>query len=205
MHRNSQLLFEKYAAAERFRAGMRVLEIGPDAFPSSYRRAVAAPDLAWETLDIRATNYHPDLSQLTYVSDSETRFPLAEESFDVVLSGQVIEHVRKPWLWLCELSRICKPGGTVITICPVSWPYHETPVDCWRMYPEGLRALYEEAGLTVEIAVCEGLEPPRSARALKWLLARQTLKAFLGREPFLSPALAHLAVTLDSLVIGSKR
>ena len=56
-------------------------------------------------------------------------------------------------------SRICKPGGLVITIGPVSWPYHEAPIDCWRAYPEGMRALHEDAGLVVELAIVESLEP----------------------------------------------
>lgn len=46
----------------------------------------------------------------------------------------------------------------MITINPVSWPYHEAPVDCWRVYPEGMRALYEEAGLEVELSAYECLE-----------------------------------------------
>jgi hypothetical protein len=47
-------------------------------------------------------------------------------------------------------------------IIPASWPYHEAPVDCWRAYPEGMRALCEDAALTVEVAACEALERPRT-------------------------------------------
>ena len=35
MHTNSKLLFQK-RAREFFRPGMRILEIGPDQFPSTY-------------------------------------------------------------------------------------------------------------------------------------------------------------------------
>jgi hypothetical protein len=69
-----------------------------------------------------------------------------------------MEHVRKPWVWIKELARICKPGGHVITINPVSWPYHEYPIDCWRAYPEGMIGLYEDAGLKVITSRCESLE-----------------------------------------------
>ncbi|MBU2063807.1 MAG: hypothetical protein KKF93_05375, partial [Candidatus Omnitrophica bacterium] len=48
--------------------------------------------------------------------------------------------------------------GHVITIAPISWTYHEAPVDCWRIYPEGMKALYEEAGLKVDLCKFESLE-----------------------------------------------
>jgi hypothetical protein len=53
------------------------------------------------------------------------------------------------------LARIAAPGGHVITISPISWPYHEAPVDCWRIYPEGIKSLCEEASLT--LLTCEYL------------------------------------------------
>ena len=41
-----------------------------------------------------------------------------------------------------EVARVVKPDGLVITIAPVSWPYHAAPIDCWRVYPAGLNALW---------------------------------------------------------------
>ncbi len=159
MHLNSELMFKKYAL-KYFRLGLRVLEIGPDSFPSAYRTAVGMDTIEWHTLDIRPA------PQLTYHSADEYSFPIPDDSYDIVLSGQVLEHVRKPWIWIKELARICKPGGLVITINPVSWPYHEAPVDCWRAYPEGIKALYEEANLEVSFSQFESLETPEFRRAL---------------------------------------
>ena len=65
----------------------------------------------------------------------------------------------------------------MITIAPVSWPYHEDPVDCWRIYPDGLRALYDEVGLRTELALCEGLEPPPDLSREKWFLTKQAANA----------------------------
>ena len=140
MHTNSRLLFQKHAR-EFFRPGLRVLEIGPDKFPSTYCSLVADGSITWDTLDIWQD------ARLTYSATSEYSFPAPSDTYDIVLSGQVIEHVRKIWLWIKELTRVCKVGGLVITINPVSWPYHEHPIDCWRAYPEGMRALYEDASL----------------------------------------------------------
>lgn len=95
--------------------------------------------------------------QLTYVG-SEYSYPIESDAADVVVATNVMEHVRKPWVWIRELARICRLGGYVITINPVSWPYHEYPIDCWRAYPEGMKALYDEARLTVVTSRCESLE-----------------------------------------------
>jgi SAM-dependent methyltransferase len=151
MHTNSKLLFEKYAK-EYFRPGMHILEIGPDRFPSTFRSLVADNSATWDTLDLYQH------AQLTYTAVSEYDFPIPESKYDIVLSGQVIEHVRKIWIWMKEVSRVCKVGGLVITINPVSWPYHEAPIDCWRAFPEGMRALYEDASLKVILSKWESLE-----------------------------------------------
>jgi SAM-dependent methyltransferase len=151
MHNNSRLLFQKYAK-EHFRPGLKVLEIGPDGMPSTYQKAVGDSSIEWHTLDIR------DDPALTYHALSEYEFPIESGTYDIVLSGQVIEHVRQIWVWIRELARVCKVGGLVVTINPVSWPYHEAPVDCWRVFPEGMRALYEYASLQVKSSRYESLE-----------------------------------------------
>lgn len=164
MHRNSLLLFEKYAKPY-FHGHTRVLEIGPDEFPTAYQKIVGDDTIVWETLEVVPPDcgYSPysteaAIKHLTYVAEDEYQFPIADETFDIVLSGQVLEHVRKPWLWIPELARICRSGGHVITVNPVNWPYHEAPVDCWRIYPEGMTSLYEDAGLTTVFAQAESLE-----------------------------------------------
>jgi SAM-dependent methyltransferase len=96
----------------------------------------------------------------------EYSFPVDDGAYDIVLSGQVLEHVRKPWVWIKEVARVCRAGGFVITINPVSWPRHDAPIDCWRAYPEGMKALYEDAGLEVVTSVVDALEVPAYRRYL---------------------------------------
>jgi SAM-dependent methyltransferase len=200
MHDNSKLLFAKYALPF-FGAGTRVLEVGPDGVPSTYEAIVrrergGGGPAAWHTVDL-ATR-----PGMTHRAKTEYEFEIADGSYDVVLSGQVLEHVRKPWRWLPELARVCRSGGHVITISPVSWPYHEAPVDCWRIYPEGLRALHEEARLDVVSVRWESLEErgllprwPRPvsdhapgfgyklARLLHWPLARSFDAITIAKKP----------------------
>ncbi|MEO6597444.1 MAG: methyltransferase domain-containing protein [Planctomycetota bacterium] len=152
MHLNSKLLFEKYAR-QHFRPDLRILEIGPDQLPSSYQQLVGLPSAQWHTIDLA------DRPGLTFQAKGDYCFPIDDGSYDIVVSGQVLEHVKKVWLWIREVARVCKPGGRVITVNPVTWPYHLAPVDCWRIYPEGMRALYEEGQLEVEHTSWESLEP----------------------------------------------
>ncbi len=151
MHKNSLLLFKKYAMP-LFNDGMKILEIGPDGFPSTYCQSVSNSSIVWDTLDIYENE------KLTFSNCSQYKFPIANNSYDIVLSGQVMEHVKKIWLWIEELERICMPNGLVIIISPVSWPYHEAPIDCWRIYPEGMRALLEDTSLEIIDCHFESLE-----------------------------------------------
>lgn len=203
MHDNSQRIFLEFARSY-FAPGQRVLEIGPDDSPSTYRRLIDVTPLRWETLDLAADTTIVPGRALDHLTSSEIEFPLASDQFDIVLSGQVIEHVRRPWRWLPECARVCKPGGWVITICPVSWPYHEAPIDCWRMYPEGLRALYEDAGLVIEQVTTASLAPMPSLLRHRWFLAKQAVKALCGREPFLAPLAVDARPVVDSVAIGRK-
>jgi len=160
MHLNSKLLFEKYAQPY-FKNCENVLEIGPDDYPSStYKKIINNNKIKWETLDIINND------KLTYKSSDNYHFPIKKNKFDIVLSGQVIEHVPKIWTWIKEVTRVCKIGGYVITIAPVSWTYHEAPVDCWRVYPEGMMALYEEAGLEMKFCKTESLEDTGKRRII---------------------------------------
>jgi hypothetical protein len=80
MHTNSILLFRKYALSH-FASGINVLEIGPDAFPSAYKTIVGNSCDRWDTLDLYQDG------RLSYVATTEYSFPIADHSYDIVLSG----------------------------------------------------------------------------------------------------------------------
>jgi SAM-dependent methyltransferase len=158
VHLNQELLFVRHAA-QFCSTESTVLEIGPESVPSRFSELAA--HRSWTTADIAGDT---QLGSRVDFTMTEYAIPVPADSFDVVLSGSVLEHVRMPWRWVPELARVCRPGGYVITIAPVSWPEHGAPVDCWRVWPEGLRALCEDSGLEVVVAVAEALEPRRSRR-----------------------------------------
>jgi SAM-dependent methyltransferase len=197
MHENALLLFEKYAKSF-FQDGQRVLEIGPDVIPTSHQQLFKDISLQWDTADLF------DRPDVTYKFDDEYSCPIPDNSYDITLSSSVIEHVRKPWRWISELARITRPGGLVITVNPVSWDFHEAPVDCWRIYPDGMRALYEESSLFVVLSEFGSLETPHYRNYIPGLPrscqspGRRRIYTFLG--PFGFP----VERSYDTITIGRK-
>ena len=212
MHTNSKLLFEKYGKpyfrtilnsnTSRF-SKLRVLEIGPDNLPSTYQKIVGDKYIDWDTIDIYKRQ------DLTFIANNLYEYPISSNSYDIILSGQVIEHIPKVWIWIKEVSRICKPGGLVITINPVSWPYHEAPVDCWRIYPEGMKALYDEGGLEVILSIWESLEVPNFRRYI-WGLSTDALSGVKGKIRHIANLLLGklgwpVERSYDTITIGRKK
>jgi hypothetical protein len=68
---------------------------------------------------------------------------------DVVISGQCMEHVRRPWQWINQVADVIDTGGILTLIAPWQWEIHRYPVDCWRILPDGMEALLAEAGLEI--------------------------------------------------------
>lgn len=85
---------------------------------------------------------------------SMVSLPFPDESFDVVVSDQVLEHVEgNPEKAVQECHRLLRPGGVAIhTTCFIN-PIHGVPRDFWRFTPDGLRWLHRDWGSIIE---CDG-------------------------------------------------
>jgi SAM-dependent methyltransferase len=75
--------------------------------------------------------------------------PFKNESFDAVLSHAVLEHVRDPFKCAEEITRVLKPGGTLLCSVPFLQPLHGYPHHYFNMTGQGLRRLFEDR-LTIE-------------------------------------------------------
>jgi SAM-dependent methyltransferase len=78
--------------------------------------------------------------------DFGTRNASHRESFDVVYSNNVFEHLEAPWLAVENLYGLMKPGGLCITIVPFSQRYHEVPTDYFRYTHTAIPALFRRVG-----------------------------------------------------------
>ena len=73
--------------------------------------------------------------------------PYPNDTFDVVVAVEVLEHIPDPEAGLAEAMRVLKPGGYTITALPVQLPLwmHLYDFDT----PDEVLALYEKVGLQV--------------------------------------------------------
>lgn len=69
-------------------------------------------------------------------------------AFDVAVSGQCMEHVAAPWKWIVDVAALLRPGGLLWLAVPCVEVFHEHPIDAWRVYPDGMRSIFREGGLT---------------------------------------------------------
>lgn len=76
------------------------------------------------------------------------RIPIADESYDVAISMQVLEHLHSPWIAVEEMARILRPGGWLIGSVAFLKAYHGS---YFHISHEGMTRLLEGAGLEVDM------------------------------------------------------
>ncbi len=137
MHEQSNNLMMRFARTVP--SGVRVLDVGSRDVNGTFKDYFKHCE--YTGIDIEAGD-NVDIVVEPY------NYPFPDESYPYIISGSCLEHVRHPWRWIREVGRILQKGGTLCVIVPYQHSYHEHPVDCWRIFPDGMRALFEEAGLT---------------------------------------------------------
>ncbi len=137
---------EELVPALEVPAGGRVLDYGSADGP--YRRFFAE-GVEFVTADLPG---NPD-------ADLEIRpdgtVPVESDSFDAVLSTQVLEHVEQPGVHLVECFRVLRPGGRLLLSTHGMMVYHPDPEDYWRWTGAGLKRVVASAGF--ELVRFEGI------------------------------------------------
>lgn len=82
---------------------------------------------------VAATYPEYDIEELTGVPD---------HSIDILVADQVLEHVQRPWKAAAEIARVTARGGVAVVATPGLYPVHPSPLDCWRIMPDGYRVLF---------------------------------------------------------------
>ena len=72
--------------------------------------------------------------------------PFDNESFDVIISTEVLEHVPNPDLYLQEVMRVLKPGGIFFFTVPFLQSLHEVHNDYYRYTPFALEMIFKRNG-----------------------------------------------------------
>jgi ubiquinone/menaquinone biosynthesis C-methylase UbiE len=106
--------------------GQRVLEIacgrgGFSRFLGSRGASVWGADFSASAVAIAREKVlrNPSLTdRVTYVQADAQDMPFEENSFDIVVSCETIEHVPNPAAAVREMYRVCKPGGMLYLTTP---------------------------------------------------------------------------------------
>jgi SAM-dependent methyltransferase len=122
----------------------RVLEIGSKSYEGqdSYRSLIDDSRQEYVGLDLEP-GLNVDLVPATPFVWPE----IADDSFQICISGQTFEHNPFFWVTASEMARVTAPGGYICLIAPGAGPVHRYPMDCWRFYPDSWSSLCALVGL----------------------------------------------------------
>lgn len=85
----------------------------------------------------------------TYVCSLEA-VPVPDDTYDIVLCTEVLEHVPSPAAVLKELHRILKPSGQLFITVPQGYGIHGEPYNYFYFTRYGLELVLREAGFEVK-------------------------------------------------------
>lgn len=136
-----------------------------------------------------------------HISD-EGNIDLANESLDIVLSTQVLEHVVNPFKYLNEAHRVLNSGGKLILSTHGYWMFHPDPTDFWRWTSAGLTKIVTEAGF--EIVYFKGIIG-RSAMGLQLFQDGLLFKLPKFLRPVLAIIMQPLIIFFDKTTSASTK
>jgi SAM-dependent methyltransferase len=84
---------------------------------------------------------NPYLDEAKQIDLTNNIIPYADNSFDLVFSDNVMEHIQSPSIVLKEIKRVLKPGGVFLSKTPNKW--HYMPVIA-RLTPTWFHRLYNK-------------------------------------------------------------
>lgn len=142
---NMQRCYEKFVKNWQWQVKdiISVIDIGGLNVNGSYADIFSGKKFLYQSADIES-NENVDI-----LLNEPYKLPFADNSVDIIISGQAFEHVEFFWLLFAEMVRVLKSEGLMILIAPSAGPIHNFPVDCYRFYPDAYRALakYTECNL----------------------------------------------------------
>jgi len=138
-----------------------VLEIG-----GGDRRRVLRNHLNFEYVKFELADVYGDIHAL----------PFQDETFDIVHSQAVFEHVADPFSAARELLRVTKPGGIVLTEVAFLQPLHAVPYHFFNMTLWGVGELFKDC----EIVASDWFGPLSDTVA--WLLDAASLTQKVAPE-----------------------
>jgi len=139
-------------------------------------------DVSYLGFDYPATGierYHAEPDIL----GSAEALPLAENSVDVAVCLEVMEHLPDPVAAAGEIARVLRPGGRAVVSVPFAYPIHDAPFDFQRMTSYQLVHMFESSGLRIELLQETGHALESAALLANLALAKTVLDGIKRYKP----------------------
>lgn len=134
-----------------------------------------------------AERHRPEGSQVTYLAGDAYQLPFSDQTFDVVMAMDILEHLADPRACVREMARVLRPGGKIFfhtfnrtpeAALLAAWALEvwfrgprNLHVASWFIKPHELRGWLSRIGCQVECMV--GLRPVINAALLQAVVRRR--------------------------------
>lgn len=194
----SRLQKEAMLKAKQYAKG-NLVDIGCGRMP--YRRELEPLVTSYTGVD------HPQVSKL-YKSSKKPevladakKLPFKDNSFDIALLLQVLEHVDYPDKAIKEAARILKPNGILIISIPFLYPLHDMPYDFGRYTETALKNFINRAALHIVQIKPQGRFFDFWLLSLNTFLAKRIKDIILSKPTILSISLLVIFIVVSLPVI----
>jgi SAM-dependent methyltransferase len=155
-----------------------VLDVGSQCVPGqieTYKRFFNEPPFKYVGLDM-IEGYNVDIA----VKHAYQWDEVPDNFCDVLISGQMFEHVEFPWFTILEMARVLKSNGLICIIVPSMQGLHRYPVNCQNYFADGLIAMAKYAGLNI-IHASTNYAP--SGSSIEWYDAGAQDSILVAKKP----------------------
>jgi ubiquinone/menaquinone biosynthesis C-methylase UbiE len=134
----------RYLLAQQVVAGKTVLDIASgegygSAMLAQTARKVTGVDISQEAVSHAQAKYQAE--NLEFRLGSCSAIPLEDDSVDVVISFETIEHHAEHDAMMREIKRVLRPGGALVISCPDKLEYSDKP---GVINPHHIKELYRD-------------------------------------------------------------
>ena len=160
---NMKIIREKYLGYLNKIKNPKIIDVGGlyDVPHKTYLRLFEdIPGIQWVVCDVVK---HPSVD---VVMPGPFILPFEDESFDLVVSGQMLEHCLNPYKSVAEMKRVLKTGSCLALTAPSAGPRH-ADYDAWRFYEDAFKFIAEDVGGIKVIADWIQRDAP-DERSRKW-------------------------------------